>query len=67
MAQTYSVSLEKIIKELSLEVVYMPEDGEGRTINSAEVNRPGLGLAGHFEYFDSNRIQIFGKARGDRR
>ncbi len=61
MAQTYSVSLEKIIKDLSLEVVYMPQDGEQRQIVSAEVNRPGLGLSGYFEYFDSNRIQVIGR------
>ena len=39
----------------------MPQDGEQRQITSAEVNRPGLGLAGYFEYFDSTRIQIIGK------
>lgn len=61
MAQTYSVSLEKIMKELSLEAVYMPEDGEQRLVVSAEVNRPGLGLAGYFEYFDNSRIQVIGK------
>ncbi len=60
MAQTYSVSLEKIIQELSLDVVYMPEDGAERKIISAEVNRPGLGLTGYFDHFDSNRIQIIG-------
>lgn len=61
MAQTYSVSLEKIIQELSLETIYLPQDGEARQITSAEVNRPGLGLTGYFEYFDSSRIQIIGK------
>ncbi len=61
MAQTYSVSLEKIMKELSLEAVYMPEGGEERLVISAEVNRPGLGLAGYFEFFDNSRIQVFGK------
>ena len=61
MAQTYSVCLEKIIHDLSLDVIYMPQDGEQRRIASAEINRPGLGLAGHFDYFDSNRIQIIGK------
>ncbi|MBR2407000.1 MAG: HPr(Ser) kinase/phosphatase [Clostridia bacterium] len=61
MAQTYSVSLEKIMKELSLEAVYMPEGGEQRLVVSAEVNRPGLGLAGYFEYFDNSRIQVIGK------
>ena len=61
MAQTYSVSLQKIMKELSLEAVYMPEGGEDRLVVSAEVNRPGLGLAGYFEYFDNARIQVIGK------
>ncbi len=61
MAQTYSVSLQKIMKELSLEAVYMPEGGEERLVVSAEVNRPGLGLAGYFEYFDNTRIQVIGK------
>lgn len=61
MAQTYSVSLEKIIKELSLKAVYMPENGNERLIKSAEVDRPGLGLAGSFEYFDNTRIQVIGK------
>ncbi len=61
MEQTYSVSLEKIMKELSLEAVYLPQGSEQNPITSAEVNRPGLGLAGYFEYFDNTRIQILGK------
>ncbi len=61
MEQKYSVSLEKIQKELALETVYMPEDGASRMIVSAEVNRPGLSLAGCYEYFDNTRIQILGK------
>ncbi len=61
MAQPYSVTIEKITQELSLEAVYMPEGGEQRTIVSAEVDRPGLGLAGCFEYFDNMRVQVIGK------
>lgn len=61
MDRLYTVTLEKIIKELSLETLYMPEDGEQRTVCSAEVNRPGLALNGYFEYFDNARIQILGK------
>ena len=61
VAQTYSVSIAKIMKELSLSAIYMPEDGEERLITNNEVNRPGLGLAGYFEFFDNTRIQIFGK------
>lgn len=34
--------------------------GLNRTIRVSEVNRPGLALAGYFEYFRDERIQIFG-------
>ncbi len=61
MEPTYAVSLEKVMKELSLETIFMPEGGEQREIVSAEINRPGLGLAGYFEYFDNTRIQVIGK------
>lgn len=62
MKQEYSVALEAIIKEQALEIVYMPEDGENRRVCSADINRPGLGLSGYFEYFDKNRIQVLGKS-----
>ena len=52
------VTLDKMIKELRLETVYQPDD-EVKII-SAEVNRPGLPIAGFFNYFDNERIQIFG-------
>lgn len=60
MDRLYTVTLEKIIKELSLETLYMPEEGEKRTVCSAEINRPGLALYGYFEHFDNARIQILG-------
>ncbi len=62
MQQTYTVSLENIIKEHTLETVYMPEDGEQRTIHCNDVNRPGLVLSGYLQYFDNDRIQILGKS-----
>jgi len=34
--------------------------GLNRIIRVSEVNRPGLALAGYFEYFRAERIQIFG-------
>ncbi len=61
MAQGYTVSLERIIDEHSLERIYLPEDGAERRICCADINRPGLGLAGYFEYFDNTRIQVMGK------
>ena len=60
MKTDFSVSLEQIIKELSLEVVFVPTDAKDIFISSNEINRPGLQLAGYFEYFDARRIQIFG-------
>ncbi len=59
MAENFTVSLNKIINEFKLESVYVP-NGEV-LIDSADVNRPGLQIVGFFDYFDSSRIQIFGK------
>ncbi len=58
----YSVSLAKIINEFSLETLYLPADPNDIMIFSADINRPGLQLAGFFEYFDNKRIQIIGKS-----
>ncbi len=62
MTTNYSVSLAKIIKEFSLEILSIPESAEGFLITSTEINRPGLHMAGYFEFFDENRIQIIGKS-----
>ena len=62
MAKQYSVELAKIIDELSLEVLYMPDEKGLRAVVSSDTNRPGLALAGFFEYFDSERIQVLGKS-----
>jgi len=35
--------------------------GETRVVRVGEVNRPGLSLAGYFEFFRPERIQIFGQ------
>ena len=51
--------LGEIGKELSLELV-AGNEGLARTIAVSEVNRPGLTLAGYFEFFRPERIQIFG-------
>lgn len=56
----FTVSLSKIIKDFSLEVVYAPENLDEISIESADVNRPGLHLTGFMEHFDETRIQVFG-------
>jgi HPr kinase/phosphorylase len=47
-------------KELELSWV-AGQVGGHRVIRAGEVNRPGLSLAGYFEYFRPERIQIFGQ------
>ena len=59
--QTYSVPLTSIIREMSLETVYMPDDADERLVVASDVNRPGLALSGYFDYFDNDRIQIIGR------
>lgn len=60
MATEFSVSIKKIISELSLTPVYMPSDPEQLFITSSSVSRPGLQLTGYFDFFDNNRVLVFG-------
>ncbi len=56
----FSVSLDKIVKELKLEVLYTPTELAQIPIYTEEVNRPGLLLSGYENYFEPNRIQVLG-------
>ena len=60
MAQEYSVSLAKLVKNNSLKALYTPMELEEIFIKSKDVNRPGLILAGYHDFFDPTRIQFFG-------
>lgn len=57
----YSITVRELIDKMKLEEVYMPKDGDTREIRSLDINRPGLQLAGFFDYFEPSRVQIFGK------
>ena len=58
----YTVSLAKIIDSYNLEAIHLPRDPAEILISNPEVNRPGLQLAGFFDFFDNQRIQILGKS-----
>jgi len=58
----FKVSLAKIISEFSLEILNISGEPADIMIGSSEINRPGLHMAGYFEFFDENRIQIIGKS-----
>ncbi len=62
MKTGYKLELSKIISEFSLEILNMPENEKEFFVDSTEVNRPGLQMAGYFEFFDEKRIQIIGKS-----
>lgn len=61
MEKEFSVSLEKIVNQLRLKVAYTPRELKDIPVVSADVNRPGLLLAGYTEYFDPKRLQVCGK------
>ena len=62
MSTTYTIPLSKIVEDFRLEVVVKPDNFEEIQISSPEVNRPGLALAGFYEVFDTDRIQLIGYA-----
>lgn len=58
----FTIPLSRIMKELSLESIYMPSDPEHLLVCSPDVNRPGLELHGFFTHFEKDRILIIGNA-----
>ena len=58
---TKSVKLTTLIEEFNLDTIYSPGNLDSVLITRPEVNRPGLPLAGFFDYFDAERIHIIGR------
>ncbi|SHE52286.1 HPr(Ser) kinase/phosphatase [Clostridium fallax] len=55
-----AVTVETLIKDFDLEIL---SEGDGNVpITVSDINRPGLQLAGFYNYFTPERIQIVGKA-----
>ena len=55
-----NVTIKELITELNL-TNYTPEiDAESIIIKHPEINRPALQLAGFFDHFDSERVQVLG-------
>lgn len=55
-----SVSLDKIIKEMKMKPVWLPDDAEKIFISRCEITRPAFPLAGFYNCFEPERIQIIG-------
>lgn len=56
----YTVALTKLIEKMNLENCTPNINTDSIQITQTDVNRPALQLAGFFDYFDSNRIQVIG-------
>lgn len=60
--EVYSIPLSELAKEFSLEEIVLPDNYADILITTPEISRPGLALAGFFEIFDAERIQMIGNA-----
>ena len=60
MAEIFTVSIEEIVNQNDLELVYCPKDPAEVMVADNDCNRPGLQLMGFYEYFNAERIQICG-------
>lgn len=54
------LKLEDLIKDFNLEIIKKGKDDA--IVKSNDINRPGLELAGYYNYFSNERVQIIGKA-----
>lgn len=61
MDNDYSVNLKTVVDTLNFEIVHRSTDYEDRLIKTVRMNRPGLQLAGYYEHFTQERIQLIGK------
>jgi HPr kinase/phosphorylase len=53
------IKIEELIEELGLEVIHKAADPT-IFLMEADINRPGLQLAGYFDFYSSHRLQVIG-------
>ena len=52
MIETYSIPLTDVVRDFKLEVAYASADYESIRLTVDAVSRPGLQIAGYFDYFE---------------
>lgn len=62
MTSQFTVSLRKVIEHQGFEEIFMPIDPESVLLSNSELCRPGLELAGFFDYYDNTRMVIIGRS-----
>ena len=60
MENKYSYKLSKLADDLKVDIIYQSSDFEEVLIYTGDVHRPGLQLAGFYDYFEPTRIQLIG-------
>ncbi len=65
MEEIYKLKFSKVIDEFKLEVIYLPDLPENINIVCPRINRPGLQIAGFYDYYEKERIQIIGKMESE--
>ncbi len=55
------ILVKDLIDDFNLEIIIAPDGFETKKIFSSDLIRPGLQLAGYFDHFDPERVQIFGR------
>ena len=55
------LNVDKIIEKMELEAICPDIDTSDRIVTIPDINRPALQLAGFFDHFDSDRVQVIGR------
>ena len=55
-----AVSVQDLLHKIRFHVIYSTETALQKEITTSEIMRPGLEMAGYFDYFTPERIQLFG-------
>jgi HPr kinase/phosphorylase len=61
MEELHTIKLSSIIDKFNLETLYIPDLPENILIGCTRINRPGLQIAGYYDYYEHERLQIIGK------
>lgn len=57
----YTVKISEFVEEFKLASLVTSISLDDKVISKSDINRPALQMAGFFEYFDCERIQVIGK------
>ncbi len=55
------LKVDKIIEKMELEAIAPDIDTSNKIVTIPDINRPALQLAGFFDHFDSDRVQVIGR------